>query len=118
MNELRWADEIAALDVRLRRVGPTAYVSMSGEADICGWRALNAMTDTLTNDSSAVSEVVFDLTGLTFACVRTMCVLTEVCKRLSSRGVHTSIRGMQPVVARVASLVEADLPGVASISRN
>ena len=110
MSDLSWAVEAAQFEVSLTRIGGLAYARLSGEADLCGWQALNEMADALTTDPISANEVVIDLTHLRFACVRTIRILAGVCSRLRAQGIPTQVRGMQPVVARVAKLVEVDLP--------
>jgi hypothetical protein len=110
VKEMRWVDNAFPLEVRITTDGPTAYAYLIGEADVCGWEWLSAMVDTLTEDESAPQEVVFDLAELDFACARTMRILGDVCDRLAADGVQTTVRGMRPVVARVADLVDVHLP--------
>ncbi|HEX4862612.1 MAG TPA: hypothetical protein VFV02_00980, partial [Acidimicrobiales bacterium] len=78
--------------------------------DICGWDSLCAMVDVLTGNEPAPERVVFDLAELDFACARTMRILGDVCDRLSAEGIPTSVRGMRPVVSKVADLVDVHLP--------
>ena len=115
MSELDWAVEAAPFEVSLTRIGGLCYAKLSGEADICGWQALNEMAYALTAEQTSSSEVVIDLTHLRFACARTMLILDDLCTRLSARGIPTQVRGMQPLVARVAALVGVDLPTEAKL---
>ena len=115
MSELNWAGEASPFEVSLTRIGGLAYARLSGEADICGWQALNEMAYALTAEQNPSSEVVIDLTQLRFACARTMLILADLCNRLSALGIPTQVRGMQPVVARVAALVDVDLPTAAKL---
>jgi len=110
MSQLSWAVDAAPFEVSLTRIGGLAYARLSGEADICGWQALDELVDALTTEQTWPSEVVFDLTQLRFACVRTVRVLADIGNRLRSQGIPTQVRGMQPIVARVAKLVDVDLP--------
>lgn len=109
MEEFRWAGDVFPLEVRITTDGDTAYAYLIGEADICGWESLSAMADVLTADRPA-QKVVFDLAELDFACARTMRILGDVCERLAAEGIATSVRGMRPVVSKVADLVHVQLP--------
>ena len=107
---MRWASDAFPLEVRIRTDGGTAYAYLIGEADICGWESLSAMAEALTENDPAPKRVVFDLAELDFACARTMRILADVCERLTAEGIPTSVRGMRPVVLKVADLVDVHLP--------
>ena len=110
MKEVRWAGDAFPLEVRIRTDHGTAYAYLIGEADICGWESLSAMADALTGDEPAPQRVVFDLAELDFACARTIRILADVCDRLTAEGIPTTVRGMRPVVSKVADLVDVHLP--------
>jgi anti-anti-sigma regulatory factor len=98
------------LEVRIKTEGGTTYAYLKGEADVFGWESLTTMADTLMNEIPTPQRVVFDLEELDFACARTIRILADICDRLDADGVLTSVRGMRPVVARVAGLVDVRLP--------
>ena len=98
----RWSDRPAALDTVTEAVGQRVVVEVSGELDLSTGPALEQQLVTLIDDG--VTDIVLDLSGVSFIDSSGLGVLVVALKRLRFRGGALRLAGCQPPVRTVLDI--------------
>ena len=88
------------MELNAQKRGPRLLVQLSGELDHHSAEQTRIMLDTLLRDVT-VSELVLDLSGMTFMDSAGLGVVLGRFRKLSMRGGRLIVKGMNPSVDRI-----------------
>ena len=88
------------MELNAQKRGPRLLVHLSGELDHHSAEQTRIMLDTLLRDVT-VSELVLDLSGMTFMDSAGLGVVLGRFRKLSMRGGRLIVKGMNPSIDRI-----------------